>query len=188
VNHYTSQNNPYYIYALIDPRDQEVRYIGITTSLYTRFKQHMHCDGTNVSKDAWIQDVLASGHLIIMQTLEQVGTLKEALHHEKQLIWNYLSDGSRLLNIIVRKQFVHKQGPHYGRKYNYAKVREIILHRYVHGTWFTGLSVDMRKHYEFNYFTKPKRSEKEKNPKMYAQHVKSYERGRAWIAELKEKG
>jgi hypothetical protein len=44
------------IYRLRDPRDNAIRYIGITMNVFEHFKQHLRCDGVNPAKDAWIQE------------------------------------------------------------------------------------------------------------------------------------
>lgn len=77
---------PHYVYRWVDPRDQSIFYVGITVNLYERYKQHMRCDGANPQKDQRIQDILAAGHLPMMQTIEQLDTFGQALQRERYWI------------------------------------------------------------------------------------------------------
>lgn len=87
------------IYALIDPRDNVVRYVGITNNIYERFKQHIRCDGTNARKDAWIRDLRDQQFMVYMHALERVETYEQALDREMFWIRHYLSQGILLTNI-----------------------------------------------------------------------------------------
>lgn len=98
---HTQESKPCYVYELVDPRNQSIFYVGITLDLYGRYRQHMRCDGTNPQKDMRIQEILESGHLMIMRTIECVKTSEEASVSEKRWIWNYRVAGVRLLNIAV---------------------------------------------------------------------------------------
>jgi hypothetical protein len=76
-----------------------------------------------------------------------------------------------------------------GRKRRYEEpgidgippIREVIIFRWKTGHHWPGMSGDMQSWYEHYYFTKPKLAEKAKDAKEYERHVKSWERGRAWI-------
>lgn len=91
----------YTIYSLIDPRNHTTRYVGITVDVYQRFKQHIRCDGCNPEKDAWIQELKEKQLLVIMQSLEQVETLEEALRQEQYWIKHYSRLGVLLTNSAV---------------------------------------------------------------------------------------
>ncbi len=90
---------PHFVYELLDPRDNSTFYVGITVNLLQRYKQHMSLDGSNPAKDARVQEILASGHLPPMRTIEQVGSLQEALERESYWIHRYIGQGIALLNI-----------------------------------------------------------------------------------------
>ncbi|MFL5628739.1 MAG: GIY-YIG nuclease family protein [Ktedonobacteraceae bacterium] len=87
------------VYALIDPRDQVIRYIGITHDVYQRMRQHSRCIGDNAAKNAWIQELQEMQLMFIMQSIEQVKTLDQALERELYWIKHYLHQGVPLLNI-----------------------------------------------------------------------------------------
>lgn len=54
-------NQPVYIYGLQDPRTGGVCYIGKTTSVNRRLKQHLACEGANAARVAWIAELEAQG-------------------------------------------------------------------------------------------------------------------------------
>lgn len=62
-------------------------------------------------------------------------------------------------------------------------VKDVVLFRHKMKRHWPGMSEDMQAWYEFYYFTKPQRGEKAKDAKDYERHVRSYARGRQWIAE-----
>lgn len=92
------KNRTYIIYALIDPRDDSVRYIGLTEYPDIRLKQHVQGDG-NIPKRKWINELNRLGLSPIMQTIETVRTLADAFEREGYWIQYYLSAGARLVNI-----------------------------------------------------------------------------------------
>lgn len=95
----------YTIYALIDPRFSSepvtiaVRYIGITEDVYQRMRQHSRCEGNNVEKNAWIEELQKEQLMFIMHSLEKVKTLAEALAREQHWIQHYLQQGAKLTNV-----------------------------------------------------------------------------------------
>lgn len=94
-------NSPYTIYALIDPRDQSVRYIGLTNDVYMRFWQHILRDSSNPGKDSWINELKVVQQVVIMKTLEQVETVEQAREREVFWIGHYTALGENLLNILI---------------------------------------------------------------------------------------
>lgn len=66
------------IYALIDPRDHLIHYVGMTDDVYARFLQHIRCDGSNPGKDAWIHELRQANEMVIMQTLQAMSDLDQA--------------------------------------------------------------------------------------------------------------
>lgn len=90
----------YTIYALIDPRDNAIRYIGITVNPDERLKQHIWGD-MNIRKREWISELNQSDLAPIMQTIETAETEGTALEREAYWIQYYLSQGVRLVNILM---------------------------------------------------------------------------------------
>ena len=59
----------YFIYAMIDPRDDSVRYVGVTDNLFNRLLTHLKEAGSRTAKGIWLADLqrldlqLQSGYL-----------------------------------------------------------------------------------------------------------------------------
>ncbi len=187
------------VYALVDPRNGLVRYIGITDDVYRRFREHIACDGRNRSKDAWIDGLKHAQMMLIMQTLEAVETVEQAREQEKYWVQHYRSIGANLLNhTILPKRTVkttlqtemplfEKIGAAQRRRFEdvgpdgIEPVKEVVLFRHLHGRYWPGLSRDMEDYYEFFYFTRPN---KRRDGKKHARHLKCWERRMKWLAEL----
>src|SRR5260370_18737051 len=91
----------YTIYALIDPRDSSIRYIGITDNPDQRLKEHLRGRGGNPPKRNWVYELRQLGLVPIMQPLETVLSLPAALERESFLIRHYLNSGNELVNLLV---------------------------------------------------------------------------------------
>jgi hypothetical protein len=92
------RSRTYIIYALIAPRDDSIRYIGLTEYPDIRLKQQIEDDG-NIHKRKWVNELNRLGLSPIMQTIETVQTLPEAFEREGYWIQYYLNMGARLVNI-----------------------------------------------------------------------------------------
>lgn len=57
----------YQIYALLDPRDSTVRYVGMSRNAQKRLFQHLLGDSRNEYKHGWIRELLERG-LILLYT------------------------------------------------------------------------------------------------------------------------
>ena len=77
------------IYALIDPRDNTVRYVGVTEDVYAQFQQHINCAAANYAKNAWIHELRAANKMVIMETLEEVEDRERALEREGYWITHF---------------------------------------------------------------------------------------------------
>lgn len=88
-----------YIYALVDPRTEEIRYIGKSNDPNRRYLQHISCIGEkNPHKTNWIR-------LLIGENLLPALMLLEKCHHsvwkERERFWikRFKDSGSDLLNM-----------------------------------------------------------------------------------------
>lgn len=101
VPHFVKSGKPslYTIYALADPRDGSIRYIGITYNVYSRMRQHSRCAGENARKNAWIQELQSLQLMFVMWSLEKTTTIEEALARELYWIRHYISKGADLTNV-----------------------------------------------------------------------------------------
>jgi predicted GIY-YIG superfamily endonuclease len=111
----------YVVYALIDPRDNSVRYVGITDDVYRRFQEHIQCAGNNFTKNAWIMDLRSANKMVFMETLEEFESRSEALKGEQYWISHFERMEEPLMN-------VHKSvSPRKSKKTNLQTGRKIVL-------------------------------------------------------------
>lgn len=89
----------YTIYALIDPRDNTVRYVGVTDNVYARFAQHMNCSGNNYPKNAWIHELRSMNMMLIMENLEQTEIREYAYEREQYWIQHFEMLHEPIVNI-----------------------------------------------------------------------------------------
>jgi predicted GIY-YIG superfamily endonuclease len=93
----------YVIYALVDPRDNTVRYVGMTSDVYKRFFEHTQCGGSNFEKNAWIMEMRDQNVMPLMVELER--TESQALARKREAYWiqHFISLQSKLMNILHNK-------------------------------------------------------------------------------------
>lgn len=88
--------NKTFIYALVDPKTQEVRYVGKADDPQKRFASHLN-DTSNPYKAFWIRQLKAQGYIPTLKILEEVegamGFVKES-----QWIKYYWEKGHNLTN------------------------------------------------------------------------------------------
>jgi len=88
-----------YIYALIDPRDERVRYVGQTVNPARRFRSHLADKSVSTPKRDWLDELLLLGLMPIMEVVEecQKGTVDE-----KEVYWiaYYRNLNTDLLNVL----------------------------------------------------------------------------------------
>jgi excisionase family DNA binding protein len=93
----------YQIYALIDPRDNSVRYVGFSRDAQLRLREHLNGGGGNGQERRWIHRLLNSGLSPILQVLETIEASDDALTVacERELYWIHEMSrlGHPLLNV-----------------------------------------------------------------------------------------
>lgn len=79
----------YQIYALVDPRDNCVRYVGLSVDAQQRYKAHLSCVDASRRERQWILELRQAGLEPILQVLEEIELSKNsyALACEKELYW-----------------------------------------------------------------------------------------------------
>lgn len=88
------------IYALLDPRNQAMRYIGVTKHPERRWAKHNgNGQEANLRKQDWIADLKGCGLRPIMKTLEIVQGQEEARAREAAWIGACVNAGIDLLNV-----------------------------------------------------------------------------------------
>lgn len=90
--------SPDLIYALLDPRDNSVRYIGKTCALKNRFNQHL-IDKYNLPKYNWIQELKGLGYLPVIEIIHTCTDEENGNEIERTIICRYLKEGSNLFNM-----------------------------------------------------------------------------------------
>ena len=91
--------DPYTIYALIDPRSSLVFYVGCSTRVQERIREHLRCSGTNTELNHVIAELQAHNLMFEVKNLEygiQGGRL--ALQREIYWIRHFLYLGMPLTN------------------------------------------------------------------------------------------
>jgi DNA-binding XRE family transcriptional regulator len=96
---------PYQIYALLDPRDSTIRYVGMSRNAQRRLFQHLLGDSRNEEKNGWIRELLDGGFYPTLYILEEVESQRAdvdayslACERERYWINAYLQSGAPLLN------------------------------------------------------------------------------------------
>ncbi len=91
-----------YIYALVDPRNGEIRYVGKSVDPPSRLRAHLKSEH-NTGKHAWFADLERHGYeprLVIVWSCRD--DPREWRPLERLYIDRYLEIGQRLLNIVHR--------------------------------------------------------------------------------------
>lgn len=88
----------YVTYALEDPRDNTVFYVGMTNDWSQRYIKHLRCEENNKEKNARILDLRAHGLLPLPRTLATHATRQEARESEGSWIAHYTLCGVPLTN------------------------------------------------------------------------------------------
>ena len=88
------------VYALVDPRDDIIRYVGVSKTPEVRYKQHMSNsgEGDNSDKAAWIKELKTNGAKPRLSILEKGIPLEEKVEREEDWIRDLVESGVRLLN------------------------------------------------------------------------------------------
>lgn len=101
-NRISLSSQPRYVYALIDPRNDEVCYVGVTKNVYSRLSQHVKYASMTDSKGKWITELERLGlspELEILETINACqGIDRIASEREKHWIHQFLELGAPLLN------------------------------------------------------------------------------------------
>ncbi|MBE3558014.1 MAG: MarR family transcriptional regulator [Ktedonobacteraceae bacterium] len=93
----------YTIYALIDVRDNSIRYVGLATNIFTRLSQHLLDTGKNTPEGLWLAEMQQAGlspRLEALETLDSSkNTYQQAYERKKYWIQKLTRDGASLINV-----------------------------------------------------------------------------------------
>jgi predicted GIY-YIG superfamily endonuclease len=145
----------YYLYYLIDPNSNEVRYVGITYRPKKRLNEHIYESlKLKTHKDKWINKLLNNGQKPIFKIVLETNNKDEILQHEI----NNISELTNLTNStsggeyftftpdVINKIKEKNRGsnnPNYGKKWNEEQRNKQSLkyqHRAIDENWKNNLS------------------------------------------------
>jgi excisionase family DNA binding protein len=96
-------NRTYQIYALLDPRDNSIRYVGLSTNAQARFYGHLSGNESNFEERRWIAELRQLGLSPLLQILEAIDAGIDAYHKacNREYCWinEMLRQGCTLLNV-----------------------------------------------------------------------------------------
>lgn len=96
-----------YIYKLIDPTTNQIRYIGQTDDIKRRYNNHIssslnkNSKSYNTHKSSWIRKVVNSNLLPIIEVLEECNSLEQSNIRERYYIEKLTNEGYKLTNSYI---------------------------------------------------------------------------------------
>lgn len=84
------ENPRWVIYALRCPRQGKIRYIGKSSNVKTRYKQHLKDAGTESYKKLWIQKLNENGLFPVLEIMDTATTEPEAREKENKHVGDHL--------------------------------------------------------------------------------------------------
>lgn len=98
----------YQIYALVDPRDQTIRYVGVSNDVKRRFYEHLQCIGIGQQERRWIEELDRRRLAPIIQILEtiEISSNQRDVAHKRERYWinEMLRRGCSLLNHSIEAE------------------------------------------------------------------------------------
>lgn len=96
-------NKNHYIYALLDPNTNEVRYVGCSVNPFKRYQEHTNIDRIcNEVKHEWVEALSQTGQKPALILLDKCGDRATGRERETAWITTLLTDGAPLTNRIYR--------------------------------------------------------------------------------------
>lgn len=96
-----------YIYGLVDPIDNEIRYVGQSLEPHIRIGEHLR-DRTGSPKSVWLQALYAKSLIPLVVILETV-SCDDPYYRERHWINRLYILGCKLLNSEVYARFANKR-------------------------------------------------------------------------------
>jgi hypothetical protein len=96
-----------YIYKLIDPTTNQIRYIGQTDNIKRRYNDHIssslnkNSSSYNTHKSSWVRKLVNNNSLPIMNIVDSCNSFEESNKLERIYVENLTNDGCRLTNSHV---------------------------------------------------------------------------------------
>lgn len=99
-----------YVYGLLDPRTQQIRYCGKSKNLIERYRTHLNCWGskfldypTEREKIEWIRDLRSAGlkpKLVILEEVKDGAGIDGSFMAERRWQHRLLAEGHPLINRV----------------------------------------------------------------------------------------
>jgi hypothetical protein len=142
VPHRDLIDNPYTIYALLDPRNDSIRYVGMSINPELRLRAHLTDREATPQKRAWLDELIMLNTMPAILLLEtNILDKREGREREKFWIQELLEAGEELLN----------SPPIGGRLRCRHHVEEILRFYQDFGEFPDGVSPSMRRYYKREY-------------------------------------
>ncbi len=107
MNNHKETDQVYQIYALVDPRDKAVRYVGMSKDAQARLSGHLMGNYGNMHEGRWIRKLHENGLRPILEILETInaGSNSYALACEREIYWIHkmTHSGHTLFNVSGNK-------------------------------------------------------------------------------------
>ena len=88
----------YYVYALVNPINGDIAYVGQSCMPAYRYKQHL-ADRKLIEFAEWWRDIIEAGETVVMWILAECETEREARHTERQAMRAVSRSGHKLFNV-----------------------------------------------------------------------------------------
>jgi hypothetical protein len=92
-----------FIYALIDPRDSSVRYVGCAIDIDKRLKEHLRSKNLSLPKYRWLAELKQQGLSPEVKILDVAETFAIAFNKEEYWIKEMLRSGEPLTNTFIKE-------------------------------------------------------------------------------------
>jgi hypothetical protein len=138
----------YAVYKLSDPRDNRVRYVGMSKDVIQRFGQHLSALQGNEIKGAWLHELRQEGLMPMLTIIEDNLSRQEAVVRERYWIQHYRNAGSQLTNCVTQRA---------GRKKEFTSKTEQELKAFLEAHQWR---LDMIQRYQTRYAYAKKREGK----------------------------
>lgn len=97
----SNETKTYFIYALVDPRNGDIRYVGLSNNPTTRAAGHVSSNRIPQMRE-WVAELAGRLHVPQLQILEKIdGDRDEARKAESTWIVTLADSGARLINRIT---------------------------------------------------------------------------------------
>ena len=93
-----------YIYALIDPRDDAVRYVGCAGDIDERLRQHMRNKNLGLPKYRWLAELKRCGLSPRLEILETVEGYLPTFAREEYWVKKLMGSGAPLTNVLLTRE------------------------------------------------------------------------------------